>query len=445
MISSMARGGPLASLRSECIWARGTRPVEAHESSPAIGTARGRWSNTPMPAVTPLPVNSPVSDAEALDWVCQLMALPGASGSEGAVMAWIADRLRAEGLPKGSLRHDSAHKRSAHGGEIGNAILALPGRRGAPRRLLTAHADTVPICVGSKPRVKGGLVESSDPATGLGADDRAGTAVLLATAIGLLRSGATHPPVTFAWLVQEEVGMYGARNLATGWLGSPKLCFNFDGGSPSKLTVGATGGYRMEITVSGVPSHAGVAPEKGVSAVAIASLAVADLVENGWHGLVEKKGKRGTSNVGVIRGGAATNVVTDRVTLRAEARSHDRPFRERIVREIESAFRRAAKRVVSSEGKRGSVAFDGRLDYEAFRLREDDPSLAAATATLQELGVEPVLAVTDGGLDANWLAHHGLPAVSIGCGQRNIHTVEERLDIAEFQFARELAWRLATR
>ena len=71
-------------------------------------------------------------------------------------------------------------------------------------------------------------------------------------------------------------------------LGKPKLAFNFDGGSPPKLTIGATGGYRMTIDIRGLASHAGNRPEEGVSAIAIASLAIADLVKNGWHGLIDE-------------------------------------------------------------------------------------------------------------------------------------------------------------
>jgi len=41
--------------------------------------------------------------------------------------------------------------------------------------------DTVPICVGAKPVRKGNVVRSADPKTGLGADDRAGVAVVLNT------------------------------------------------------------------------------------------------------------------------------------------------------------------------------------------------------------------------------------------------------------------------
>lgn len=101
----------------------------------------------------------------------------------------------------------------------------------------------------------------------------------------------------------------------------------------------------MEIQIEGLASHAGVAPQLGVSAIAIASLAIADLHRGGWHGLVEKGKTAGTTNVGVIQGGEATNVVTEKVTVRAEARSHDPKFRERIVAEIEKAFTLAVKEV----------------------------------------------------------------------------------------------------
>ncbi|MEM6329526.1 MAG: M20/M25/M40 family metallo-hydrolase [Planctomycetota bacterium] len=402
-----------------------------------------------------------MSDDEATDLVMRLMAIPGRSGEEAAVMEAITGELRAAGVKPSAIKFDNAHKRSTFSGSggpagAGNLIVKLPGTPGdprgkLPRKMLAAHADTVPICVGCTPRRQGGRVVASppakgkgNPATGLGADDRAGCAVVLSTAIALLRSGTPHPPLTLLFTVQEEVGLHGARNLAIGQLGSPRLAFNFDGGSPAKITLGATGGYRMTIRVHGLASHAGNQPQQGVSAVAIASLAVADLHQNGWHGLVVKGAKRGASNVGVISGGQATNVVTDLVTLRAEARSHDAKFRERIVREIEKAFRRAAKAVRSDSGVRGSVEFDGVLDYESFRLPDDDPSVRAAAQAVSDEGAEPTLAVTNGGIDANWLTARGVPTVTLGCGQRQIHTVGEELDLGEFHLARRVALRLAT-
>jgi tripeptide aminopeptidase len=147
--------------------------------------------------------------------------------------------------------------------------------------MLSAHLDTVPICVGSRPRMQGGLVRSENPETGLGADDRAGVAVLLHTATEILRRKLDHPPLTFCWFIQEEIGLHGARCVNKNLLGRPKMAFNWDGGAPTKLTIGATGGYRMSLEVRGIASHAGGAPEWGISAITIASLAIADLHRRG--------------------------------------------------------------------------------------------------------------------------------------------------------------------
>ncbi|MFO0792178.1 MAG: M20/M25/M40 family metallo-hydrolase [Pirellulales bacterium] len=385
-----------------------------------------------------------MKDTEALKLVMEMMAIPGRPGEEAAIMDFICDKLLAAGLPASALASDDAHRRSPLAGQVGNLIVKLPGTLRGPRRMLSAHVDTVPICVGSRPVRRGKLVVNANKKAGLGGDDRAGAAVILAVLLDILRGNLPHPPLTFLWTIEEEAGLLGARYARVAKLGKPQLAFNFDGGSPAILKIGATGGYRMTIDIEGLASHAGNRPEEGVSAIAIASVAIADLVDNGWHGLIQKDGKTGTSNVGVIVGGEATNVVTDHVRLRAEARSHEPKFRERIVKEIEAAFKRAATAIRNTAGKCGSVAFDGDLDYEAFRLRVDEPCVVAASAAVAAEGLKPELGITNGGLDANWLTAHGIPTVTLGCGQRNIHTIAEELDIAEFQQARRIALRLAT-
>ena len=204
-----------------------------------------------------------------------------------------------------------------------------------------------------RPICRGDFLYPADKNTGLGADDRSGAAAILAVALEILKRRLPHPPLTFFWTVQEEIGLYGARHAKLGLLGRPRLAFNFDGGSPEKITIGATGGYRMEIQIRGIASHAGNAPELGVSAIAIASLAIAKLYREGWHGKIEKAGNSGTSNVGIIRGGDATNVVTPFVEVRAEARSHDPRFRRRIVKAIEQAFQLSARHVCNAKRQHG--------------------------------------------------------------------------------------------
>ncbi len=406
-----------------------------------------RTASAPVPAA-PVPA-TPSGAAEpdlsrAVDLVMKLMAIPGRSAQEQQIANAVVEQLRRAGLNSSSIEFDQAHQQSRFGGECGNLIVRLPGTIKGPRRLLTAHLDTVPICVGCQPRRDGEFVRSANPQTGLGADNRAGSAVILAAALEILERQLPHPPLTFCWFVQEETGLYGSRFCRKARLGNPRLAFNWDGGSPHKVTIGATGAFRLEIDVQGLASHAGVAPERGVSAIAIASLAIAELHREGWHGAIRKGRRQGTSNVGVIQGGEATNVVTDRVRLRAEARSHDPQFRAAIVRQIERAFGRAVREVRSAQGGSGSVQFDVRHDYEAFRLEPSEPSVLAAQAAVRAAGLEPELAISSGGLDANWLTENGIPSVTLGCGQVQPHTVNEALDLAAFRQACRIGLRLAT-
>jgi len=383
-----------------------------------------------------------ISNAEKLLW--DLLSIPGGSGREKEVAQYVTQKLLRAGADATWIRSDDAHRRSLFGGEVGNLVFKMPGTVSGKRRMLSAHLDTVPLCVGARPVRRGNYLYPADKNTGLGADDRAGTAVILAVALETLKRGGPHPPLTFLWTVQEEIGLYGARHARIGLLGRPRLAFNFDGRSAEKVTIGATGGYRMDIQIRGIASHAGNAPELGVSAVAIASLAIAQLHQEGWHGKIEKAGNSGTSNVGIIRGGDATNVVTPFVEVRAEARSHDPRFRGRIIRAIERSFQKAARQVRNTKGKHGSVEITGRLDYEAFRLPVDDPSLLAAEAAIRKIGGEPVRAISNGGLDANWLTARGIPTVSLGCGQENAHTPAERMNLPEFHKACRIARQLAT-
>lgn len=359
-------------------------------------------------------------------------------------MDFIVAELRQAGVSANAIQFDRAHWRSIHGGEIGNLVCKLPGTVRGPRRLLMAHTDTVPLCEGARPVRRGRFLIPADKHTGLGADDRAGCAVVLHTALEVLHRGLPHPPLTFLWTVQEETGLHGAKNATLSLLGQPRLAFNFDGGRSAKITVGATGGYRMSITVRGIASHAGGAPEEGVSAITVASLAIAELHETGWLGLVEKGGRRGTSNVGVVHGGEATNVITPEVTLRAEARSHDPGFRQQIIRAFEQAFRRAARRVRNHKGKCARTNIDGWLDYESFKLPDDEPSVLAAEAAIRAAGGTPERVISDGGLDANWMTLRGIPTVSLGGGQMHVHTTAERLDLREFARACRIALALAT-
>ena len=286
-----------------------------------------------------------IDETAAVKRVMEMIAIPGKSGDEAAIAAFIVKELKAVGAKPSQISYDSANKKSPIGGQIGNLIVKLPGTIKGPRRLLMGHIDTVPLCVGAIPVKKGAYIRPKGKKTALGGDNRAGACVALTAAIEILKRKLPHPPLTLFFPVQEEIGLNGARYLTKSKLGNPKACFNWDGGSTAVATIGATGAVNMDIEVTGIASHAGAHPENGASAAVIASKAVASLYENGWHGDVKKGKKTGTSNIGVVEGGDATNVVMPLIKLRAEARSHDAAFRKKIATEFEKAFKAAATSV----------------------------------------------------------------------------------------------------
>ncbi|MFM8379661.1 MAG: M20/M25/M40 family metallo-hydrolase, partial [Planctomycetia bacterium] len=197
-------------------------------------SAKKRGAAAPATAPSSL---APAPDlAAARRLVLELMAIRGGSGDEKAVAERIVKHLRAAGCPAEAITFDAAHTKTPLPGNVGNLIVKLPGTLPGPRRLLMAHMDTVPVCLGSKPVVAGRFVKSGNPASGLGADDRSGCAVVLATALEILRRKLPHPPLTFLFAIQEEVGLYGARFVKAADLGRPKLAFNFDGGAVEKIT-----------------------------------------------------------------------------------------------------------------------------------------------------------------------------------------------------------------
>lgn len=385
-----------------------------------------------------------IDSQNAIQRLMKLLAIPGGSGQEKAVSDHLREVLTEAGIPESAFTIDQANRHSPAGGETGNLIVRLKGTKRGPRRMLMAHMDTVPIAVGCKPVIDGEWIRPQSPTTALGGDNRAGCAVVLTAMLETLEQGLPYPPLTLLFTVQEEIGLRGARSVNISKLGSPALCFNWDGRVPATLILGAVGASNLTIRIDGIASHAGVHPELGVNAACAASLAIADLQQNGWHGLVVKGKRRGTSNIGVVQGGDATNVVMPVIQIQAECRSHDSGFREKIVSEFQKAFARGVKGVKSADGKLATLTFDEEVRYEAFRIDASAPCVVAAKIVAEALGLPCETRISDGGLDANWLFQHGLPTVTLGCGQHQIHTVSERLNIAEYLSACQMGLGLAT-
>jgi tripeptide aminopeptidase len=96
--------------------------------------------------------------------------------------------------------------------------------------------------------------------------------------------------------------------------------------------------------------------------------------------------------------------------IKSEARSSDMAFAAKIANGFREAFANAQGEVKDHEGATAEVKFESRPSYPSFNLADDSSAV----------------------LYANWLDQHGVPTVTIGAGQYEIHTVNEYVNLPEF-------------
>src|SRR3954470_4182928 len=322
-----------------------------------------------MPTAPAAPAFELDTDA-AVQRLMRFLAVNAITGHATAIGEELAAALKEVAVPAKDITFDDAHTRIPEPTPIGNLIVKLPGtgKKGAKPVLFMTHMDTVPLCAGAQPKIVGKrVVNEREGTTALGGDNRSGCAVLVTLAAELLKQNLPHPPITLLFTVREESGLFGAKHLNPADLGGPAVGFNFDGRSAADVIVGAIGADRWTVDIRGKAAHAGVAPERGISATMVLALAMAEVYEGGWFGKVVKDGHEGTSNVGSVgtldgkAAGDATNVVTDFVHIKGESRSHDAKFVRDITAGFKAAFTNAAAKVKDHEGRSAKIKFTSRL------------------------------------------------------------------------------------
>ena len=239
-------------------------------------------------------MNITIASMRAQRHLLDLLKIPGLSGEEMLVAAHIEKCLRAAGCKPAWMRRMPVCSPLPEKFGMGNLVIRLPGTFPAPRRMFLAHMDTVPLCRNAQPVIKQGCMVARGK-TALGGDNRAGVAALLTVAETILQNKLPHPPLTFLFTVGEEIGLYGAKSVKAADVGRPAMAFNFDSGKPEEIITGAIGAQRWCAELQGISSHAGMHPERGASAILIASRALVEVAEGGWFGKIRKGRQVGTS------------------------------------------------------------------------------------------------------------------------------------------------------
>ena len=288
-----------------------------------------------------------------LDLFCELVRIESPSRREAAMAGRCADELRSLGF---EVRFDGSASQT--GSDTGNLIAHLPGTAGGAI-VLSAHMDTVQPCAGIEPVVEGGVVRSAGD-TILSADDKAGVRPSSRAFAPFSRTEPPAPTSPCCSPPARSCIFWGpGRWPRTSFLPARRATCSTPTAlpAPSSSALRATG--RSRARFSGRAAHAGVEPEKGASAIAMAAAAVAAMP-------LGRIDEATTANIGTISGGCATNVVPDACALAGECRSL---FAERA--EAQKAAMTAALEDAAARFG-GAVEVEWTKSYDAVLYDEDD-------------------------------------------------------------------------
>jgi tripeptide aminopeptidase len=334
----------------------------------------------------------------------ELVSIDSPSGEEDAIAAELEKRFQALGVEASQDAH-------------GNVLGRLEGE-GEPL-LLSAHMDTVEPGRGIRPIWDGPDVIRTDGTTILGADNKAGCAIIIEVIRSLLEDGASFRTIEVAISRGEEIGLVGATNMDYDRITSKVALVIDSGGPPSSIQGQAPYHYTYDIEVHGRAAHAGVEPEKGVPAISIAAEIVTGLPQGRFD-------TETTGNVGTIRGGLVRNAVPEHTLIQGEMRSM-------VEEKVETLVARARRRVEEVKERHPDARIDARFHtaYPGYTLTDDDPAARLLFPVLESLGFKPDPHPVGGGTDANVFRGKGIASVVIGRGGYNQHTKDEYLVIPE--------------
>jgi len=359
-----------------------------------------------------------VNQERLLNEFLELVQIDSFAGEERE----IADRLMAKLTKLGlTVTEDDAGK--AIDGNAGNLIARLPGNAKKPTLMFCAHMDRVAPGKGIKPIVEDGIIHS-DGTTILAADDVAGIVAILEAIRVIQEQNISHGDIEVVFTIAEEGGLNGAKGLDCSQLSAQFAYFLDSGGEIGTIINQAPSHQNLDITFYGKAAHAGVSPEKGINAIKIAAEAVASMN-------IGRIDAETTANVGIITGGAATNIVPDMCSIKCEARSlNPVKLQTQVQHMIDCAHTAAAK-----YGTKVDIAVNDC--YPAFMIPETHPVIQLAVKAAQQLGLTPQIHGTGGGSDANIINGKGLPSVVLGLNYKDVHSKNESMAVADLVKAAE--------
>ena len=331
------------------------------------------------------------------------MQIDSESGNEQAIGKYLSHQLK---NLRGRVQRDKAGNVHAYFIGIGEPIM------------LNAHMDTVRPGNGVRPVIKGDRI-TSDGSTILGADNKVAIAAIL-EAIRLVREEKIqHIPIDVVLTVGEELLLKGAKAFDTKKLHA-RRGLTFDAGtSINEVCLAAPFYTSIDVHIQGNGAHAGAEPEKGLSAIRIASEIISGLP-------LGRIDSQSTANVGIIDGGSVRNAVPAKARFHGEIRAKDENQLKELTQQWKQAIDTIARKYRGSKIKVAVIR-----EFNGYRFTEAHPLVDFVRSAHKKLGIKTTFIEFGGGSDVNIFNTKGIATLGVGMGAWNIHTTREYTKVSE--------------
>jgi tripeptide aminopeptidase len=363
-----------------------------------------------------------------------LCEIDSPSKQEGRVAAYLKSVFAEMGA---AVSEDDSAKQT--GSDCGNLFVRFPdGGLDKEPVFFNCHMDTVLPAVGVKVKREGEVFTSAGN-TVLGSDDKAGIAALIEVMRTLQEKNIPYGPVEYIFTTCEEVGLMGAKTLNPSSI-KAKIGYALDSSGINRVVVGAPAANRITAKIKGVAAHAGLSPEKGISAIHLAARAIARLK-------LGRLDPESTANIGLIEGGTATNIIPESVVVHGEVRSHTLSKLEEHMQKIQDVFQdevdnwRDPESIV--DGK-PSLDFKVIEDYPVMKLAKNSTVIKRVAKAATTLDAELDYVVAGGGSDANIFNSFGIQCAILSTGMDKVHSTQETIKLSDMALTAELVMAILT-
>jgi tripeptide aminopeptidase len=363
-----------------------------------------------------------------------LCEIDSPSKQEGRVAAYLKSVFVEMGA---EVSEDDSAKQT--GSDCGNLFVRFPDE-GLDREpvFFNCHMDTVLPATGVKVKREGEVFTSAGD-TVLGSDDKAGIAVLIEVMRSLQEKNIPYGPVEYIFTTCEEVGLMGVKALDPSSI-KAKIGYALDSSGINRVIVGAPAANRITATIKGVAAHAGLSPEKGISAIHLAAKAIARLK-------LGRLDPESTANIGLITGGTATNIIPESVLVHGEVRSHTVSKLEEYTQKMKDVFQDEIDNWTDPENivtDKPSLDFRVAQEYPVMQLDKESAVIKRAKEAATTLDAELDYVVAGGGSDANIFNSLGIQCAIISTGMDKVHSTQETIKLSDMASTADLVMAILT-